>query len=80
MDPHEELWMKESKIIHRSMVDKHYTDEYRDRRCTVSVSVADICLPSDGVCWLGEKRVDLIGTRHPTAGWYAPAHDPVLVA
>lgn len=66
VDPYEELWVKESKIIDRGMLDKHYTEDYSDWRCTVSVSIADICLPSDGVCWLGERRVDRIGTQHPT--------------
>ncbi|EIM84549.1 uncharacterized protein STEHIDRAFT_112894 [Stereum hirsutum FP-91666 SS1] len=35
VDPYEELWVKESKIIDRGMLDKHYTEDYSDWRCTV---------------------------------------------
>ena len=52
MDPHEELLVKESKFIDRGILEMDYTDEYWERRYTVTICVcfysrflrADACL------------------------------------
>lgn len=75
VDPYEELCVKESKFIDRGTLDKDYTDEYWDRRYTVSVSMVGNDAASDGVYWLVERRVDLISPQHATAGWCSPAQD-----
>jgi hypothetical protein len=41
-DPYEELMVKESKFINRGTLEMDYTDEYWERRYTVSGCVADI--------------------------------------
>ena len=38
MDPHEELLVKESKFIDRGILEMDYTDEYWERRYTVTIS------------------------------------------
>ena len=37
MDPHEELLVKESKFIDRGILEMDYTDEYWERRYTVTI-------------------------------------------
>lgn len=48
VDPYEELCVKESKFIDRGTLDMDYTDEYWDRRYTVSTYASENCAASDG--------------------------------
>lgn len=47
VDPYEELLVKESRFIDRGILEMDYTDEYWERRYTVSFSSAT--LPSEGI-------------------------------
>ncbi len=44
-DPYEELLVKESKFINRGTLEMDYTDEYWERRYTVSLTVQVTMLP-----------------------------------
>jgi gamma-tubulin complex component 2 len=70
-DPYEELMIKESKFINRGTLEMDYTDEYWERRYTVSSYIDFSWRHADRA--LVKRRLESVGPFETTSIWCSPS-------